>query len=144
MTANRVLEINTQITASQIIASEAVIVNLGNGVIYTMDGVGAEIWRMIGEGRSLGIISGFISANFSVAGEQALGDVEQIAEELLAEGLVVEGSIAEIGGDTMPIEHSNAPAPYSKPILVKHTDMMDVLALDPPLPKFEDSDTSRV
>jgi hypothetical protein len=144
MTANRVLNINTRIVASQIIDSEAVIINLGNGMIYTMDGVGAEIWRMIGEGRSIQSISDVLSANFDVTGEQALTDVEEIARELFAEELVVEGSSAANGGGLTPVEGSNAPAPYTKPILVKQTDMKDVLALDPPLPKFDDGEASRV
>lgn len=76
MTADRMFNIDDRIVASQIIASEAVIINLSNGMIYTMDGAGAEIWRLIGEGRSLQRISEVIAADFAVTGDQVLISAE--------------------------------------------------------------------
>ncbi len=137
MSADWALRVNTQLVACEIVDSEAVIINLSNGIYYTMDAVGAEVWRMIEEGRTLQGIADALASGYSVSADDALADLEQIAQELLQEELVI---IDEGGSDV-----SQAPAddpraalgPYSKPTLVRYSDMSEVLALDPPLPELD-------
>lgn len=140
---SRTLSINTQIVASQIFDTEAVIINLGNGIIYTMDGVGADIWRLIEENRSSEFIARHLARTYDVTVEQALMDVAAIVQELIAEDLIVESDEVPAA---MPgvLEVPDAPAPYVKPVLVRESDMRDVLALDPPLPKLDDRETAPV
>lgn len=141
--SSRTLSINSQIVASQIFDTEAVIINLGNGIIYTMDGVGADIWRLIEERRNTAFIAGDLARTYDVTAEQALIDVGAIVQELIAEDLIVESDEIPAAGPA-PRESSGTPAPYVKPILVRESDMRDVLALDPPLPKLDDHDTAPV
>ena len=138
MSADWALRVNTQLVACEIVDSEAVIINLSNGMYYTMDAVGAEVWRMIEEGRTQQSIAGALASRYSVSFDDALADLERIAQELLQEELVV---IDEGGGADVSQAAANDPpaaaGPYSKPTLVRYSDMSEVLALDPPLPELD-------
>ena len=46
------LRINEEEIAAQIIDAEAVLINLGTGMYYTMDGTGCEVWAMIESNRA--------------------------------------------------------------------------------------------
>jgi hypothetical protein len=138
MRETSVLRINSEFVAGEVIESEAVIINLGNGMIYTMDGVGARIWQMIEEGRSLNGISEALASEYSVPAAQALADIKGIARELLDEDLI---AVDDAPSSSDPgIQSASGPAaaqPYSKPRLIKDAEMKDVLALDPPLPRLD-------
>jgi hypothetical protein len=134
MSAKRLLSVNTQLVASEIFESEAAIINLGSGVYYTMDGAGAALWRLLEQGCSLQSISEALSKAYAVPVATIHADIEEVTRELLEEGLVV---IDESGNGTereLSIEAPIGSPSYSKPKLIKYYDMMEVLALDPPLP----------
>lgn len=138
MSAERVLRINNQLVASERFDTEAVLINLGNGMIYTLDNVGSEMWRMIEQGRSLQYISRALAGHFSAPAASILVDLEVIAQELLDEELVVEDDDNSSTGDGAAVGESlNLSEEYSKPKLTRYDDMREVLALDPPLPRLE-------
>lgn len=143
MSAERVLRINTQLVAGETFDTEAVLINLGNGMVYTLDNVGSEMWRMIEKGRSLQYISRAFAGHFSVPADSVLVDLEAIAQELLDEDLVVEDDDNSSASDsTVSGESLNLSGEYCKPKLTKYDDMREVLALDPPLPRLEPSGES--
>ena len=130
-----ILTVNTDLVAGEVVDGEAVIINLSNGMYYTMDGVGAEVWQLIERRRSMQQMSGEIGARYGVDRETVLGDLGVVVAELVAEGLV----LAENGSsapDASSVELARPTAPYAKPALVRYTDMSEVLALDPPLPEL--------
>jgi hypothetical protein len=122
--------------AAKVIDGEAVIINLANGVYYSMDKVGGLIWSMIERAQSIDAIADAVAAAYDVAPLGARADIEQLAAQLLAEDLVM------AAGDTVPPEGADpAPTPqklpYETPKLNIHRDMEELLALDPPMPGLQ-------
>lgn len=133
---SRRVSVNTDLVAGEVVDGEAVIINLSNGMYYTMDKVGAEIWQLIEGRRSVSDMADDIAMRYSVERQTVVEDLERIISELMGEALVIEEeSIADEGTEPSAPVHPAA-MPYAKPELVRYTDMSDVLALDPPLPEL--------
>ena len=131
----QILDVNTDLVAGEVVDGEAVIINLSNGMYYTMDGVGAEVWQLIERRRCMDEMAQEIGARYGVDRETVLGDLGVVVAELVAEGLVLaeNGSAAP---EDAPVALARPTAPYTKPALTRYTDMSEVLALDPPLPEL--------
>ncbi len=128
----------SQQVAAKVMDGEAVIINLANGVYYSMDKAGGLIWSMIEQARSLDAIADAVAAAYDVPPVRAREDVEQLAAQLVAEDLVV------VAGDEVPAEGADpAPPPqklpYETPKLNVYRDMEDLLALDPPMPGLQET-----
>jgi hypothetical protein len=67
---------------------EAVILNLADGVYYGLDGVGARIWALLQEPRSVGELAGAVAAEYDVDPGTALADLLTLLGELAGRGLV--------------------------------------------------------
>ncbi len=128
----------SQQVAAKVMDGEAVIINLANGVYYSMDKAGGLIWSMVEQARSLDAIADAVAAAYDVPPVRAREDVEQLAAQLVAEDLVV------AAGDEVPAEGADpAPPlqklPYETPKLNVYRDMEDLLALDPPMPGLHET-----
>ncbi len=128
---------NEQEVAAKVIDGEAIIINLGNGIYYSMDKVGGLIWEMLAGEHSLEEVTTTIIARYDVSCEQAQADVERLAAELLQENLLM---VANDGGVSQNIaeQESQQKLPYETPALNIYRDMGDLLALDPPTPGLQD------
>ena len=124
--------------AAKVIDGEAIIINLANGVYYSMDKVGALIWEMIESKHSLAEMGETISRRYAVSSEQAEADVRRLTEELLEETLVVlsNDEATRLNDGTEGQQESLA---YESPALNIYRDMGDLLALDPPVPGLGDT-----
>ena len=67
---------------------EAVILNLKSGVYYSLDAVGAFIWNLIQEPKTVNDIRDAILAEYEVEIEHCERDLLALLEKLNAEGLV--------------------------------------------------------
>lgn len=67
---------------------EAAILNMKNSVYYGLNPVGASIWRLLQEPRSIGEIRDAIANEYEVEKERASKDLLRLVKELVAEGLV--------------------------------------------------------
>ena len=63
--------------AAKVMDDEAIIINLANGIYYSMDRVGASIWEMIEGKHSLDEIITTTVARYDVSPEQAQADIER-------------------------------------------------------------------
>ena len=136
MLQNR-LRPNEREVAAKVLDGEAIIINLSNGIYYSMDKVGGFIWEMIAGGHSLADTVATIIAHYDVSREQAQADVERLVAELIQENLViVTDHIPQPlkSQDTPPQERLS----YESPTLNVYRDMGDLLALDPPMPMLEE------
>jgi hypothetical protein len=119
--------------AARVMDGEAIMINLSNGMYYSMDGVGGLIWEMIEGRHSLEEIAATIVLHHDVLPEQAQADVQRLVEELVQENLV------QVSDDQAPNGAGQREAPeeqlcYEPPQLTTYRDMGDLLALDPPTP----------
>lgn len=123
--------------ASKVIDGEAIIINLANGVYYSMDKVGAFVWDRLQSGCTLDDVITAVTGAYAVPREEAEANVRELVEELVQENLVIpsENGEAAVAG-TMKQQEK---APYEIPKLNIYRDMGDLLALDPPVPGLGDT-----
>ena len=123
--------------ASKVIDGEAIIINLANGVYYSMDKVGALVWDLLQTGYSLDEVIAAVTGQYDVAREQAESNVRDLVQELVQENLVV------ISENNVAAPAQATPGPdkllYELPKLNIYRDMGDLLALDPPVPGLGDT-----
>src|SRR5437762_14213205 len=80
--------------AAKVIDGEAILINLANGVYYSMDKVGGLIWEMIEGQHTLDEMVEAVTGRYEVGRDRAEADVQRLAAELLQENLV---AISEAG-----------------------------------------------
>lgn len=123
--------INTQTVASEIFDSEAIVMNLSNAMYYTLNGTGAEIWTMIEQRQPRSRILDHLVGRYGVPLEQAREDLDALFVHLDEFGLIEPAEPVNADTSVLTVYFGA----YSKPELVHHDDMADVLAMDPPLPE---------
>lgn len=126
---------NVDEVASEVLEGEAVLINLSNGMYYSIDGVGGRIWELIERGAPLSEIVQDIAARFDVDEKTAGADLRTFMNELVAENLVVP---AREPGDAIETTSGDERLSYTPPVLHIFRDMGDLLALDPPMPGLKD------
>ncbi len=123
---------------SKVIDGEAIIINLSNGVYYSMANVGADVWNLIELGMCAEEIVTDICSRYTVDRSQVETDLDQLLTELATEKLVIESpGAAEHSG--LPEREGGEKLDYETPQLQIYRDMGDLLALDPPQPGFENT-----
>jgi hypothetical protein len=70
------------------LAGETVILDLKSGVYYGLNSVGASIWNLIQEPRTINEVREALLAKYKVEPEQCDRDLKALLEELEAEGLI--------------------------------------------------------
>jgi hypothetical protein len=131
----RYLKPNSDGVASKVVDGEAILINLSNGMYYSMDAVGGFVWALIEAGHDLDAISAAVASHYDAAAETVKQDVDALAQQLLDEGLILAAEGEAMGGpvETNNVERADA---YAAPQLNKFDDMVDLFALDPPLPEL--------
>ena len=116
---------------------EAVLINLGTGLYYSMDNAGGVMWALIEQQRSIGEAADVLARLYGIGRERARADALALAEELLAEGLVLQADGAPASAHADPALFEDWP--YETPRLQTYRDMTDLLALDPPMPGLKEA-----
>lgn len=129
---------NSKEVAAKVLDGEAILINLSNGMYYSMDKVGGLLWELITEGHSLGEIAETIVSHYDVSLDRARADVERLAEELLRERLVIVSRSLFSPSGCQSVQPPNEALSYESPALNIYRDMGDLLALDPPMPGLTD------
>lgn len=129
---------NEEEVVAKIIDGEAILINLVTGLYYSMDGTGALIWSLIQAGEPVEHMAASLAAAYEVSQEQAAIDVDHVVGELLEHRLVIPHDSSSATSSAAVPSANGARLPYVAPALNSYTDMGDLLALDPPVPGFED------
>jgi hypothetical protein len=133
--ANNRFRINEKLVTSKMIDGEAIIINLGTGMYYSLDKTGAVVWLLIGGGYSLDEAADVLRSRFSAPLPQVRDDLIGLVNDLVKHNLVLP---AETNAVKSPVQLDPPTGdPYDAPVLNSYDDMGDVLALDPPLPQVE-------
>ena len=136
---SKFLKPNTAEVAAKDVDGEAVLINLTNGMYYSTDQVGGFVWSLVEGGYALDAIADAVAERYGVEKAVAEKDVGALAQQLLDENLALPGEGEPSSG---PISTEDAPPPeaYAAPQLNKFDDMVDLFALDPPLPELSKLD----
>lgn len=127
------LELNAADVAAKDIDGEILVMNVANGMYYSLDGVGAVAWRLLAAAHSLQQVADVLASAYEVDPAATLDDVTDLAIQLVDEGLV---SVAGASAATIAPGSADfdADGTYTAPRLNSYSDMADLLALDPPMP----------
>jgi hypothetical protein len=120
--------VNAPIVVSETRDGEAIIMHHGSGAFFDTSGSGAFLWGMIERGASLATIAGATAGAYRIDAEVARLAVERFLETLLEHDLIVVGGAPSAAGGAW-----TAPAvgSFVEPVLGVHTDLADMLLLDP-------------
>lgn len=121
--------VNSGQVISEIIDGEAVMINLTTGNYYSLNETGAAAWSAVETGASVGDITELLSARYAGDPDEIQRAVERLLEELSREDLIA----ASDGDGPSPAfpEPAAERVPFEAPKLEKHTDMQDLILLDP-------------
>jgi len=132
---HKYLKPNTNEVASKVVDGEAILINLSNGMYFSLDAVGGSIWTLVSDGHDLNTISTAVAQHYGVAEDTVANDIQTFAQTLVEEGLVVSSDSDAPAGQPAP-QLTPATGDYATPQLTKFDDMVDLFALDPPLPEL--------
>ena len=79
--------IPSQVMTRQV-GDETVLLHLGTGTYYGLDSVGQSIWLLMRDGKTLADICDLLLQEYDVTREALMGDVLELADKLMAQGLV--------------------------------------------------------
>jgi len=122
--------------ACQIMDGEAIVIHFDRGDYFSVKGSGAFLLGLLERGRGSSELASALSQRFGVELESASRVVSSFLAQLLEEGLVVESA----GDASTAASFSASPGSevetareleFEPPLLVKYTDLQDLLVLDP-------------
>jgi Coenzyme PQQ synthesis protein D (PqqD) len=127
--------INSGRAISETIDGEVIVIDVGTGSYFSLRGTGAEIWDALTRDSQVERIVDELAARYDAAREEIAASVISLLEELEREELVIgadDGSRQIGDGSHEPAPtHATERSPYQRPVLEKHTDMQDLILLDP-------------
>ncbi len=126
-----VFRINAPTVLSETIDGEVVILNLDSGNYFNTMGSGAVIWEAIQSGLALPAIEAGLAARYGLPADEARAVLGRFVEELSDHALIMphdEAVVADVNGATLFSEAGEA---FTPPELGVHSDMQDLLLLDP-------------
>ena len=115
----------------EMIDGEVVVVNLDNGTYYSFDGVGGQIWDLLGSGGTLDAIQAQLAARYQGEPEQIADSVAGFLARLREEGLVRVGDVEATAAAGRGTIFDGEQLPFAEPELQKYTDMEALLLADP-------------
>lgn len=125
--SNVAYRINTPKVVHETIEGEVVIINLDSGAYYSLDQAGAGLWAELERGVGVDDLARYLEAHYAADAAEAATAVQALVAALETEGLV-----RPAGPATTPATYQNGHRqPFIAPALQKHTDMQDLLLLDP-------------
>jgi len=112
------------------IEGEVILIALDTGTYYSLRESGADVWEGIGRGASQAEIVALLSRRYAGSEDEIGVAVTALLAQLEEEGLVEE---ARDGDATGWLEGAGTEArgPFVAPVFEKHTDMQDLILLDP-------------
>jgi hypothetical protein len=124
--------INKPDVVSEEMGNETVVINLESGCYYTLNKTASMIWNLISNGFSNRKIINQIIDNHKVAEKTAINDIEDFLKLMIDENLIVESNDVVKGDHNKGNLQVNGITPdYQRPIIKKHSDMQEILKLDP-------------
>ena len=126
---------NREAVAAQVMDGEAIIINLTNGIYYSLDDVGGAVWDLIDAEKPLVEIAVAMAGRYAVGASDVWGDLQALGAELVEEGLAV--VLEECDGPPAGVNGAaGGGETYGAPSLKRFDDMADLFALDPPMPEL--------
>jgi coenzyme PQQ synthesis protein D (PqqD) len=114
------------------IEGEVIVIDLDSGTYYSLRDTSAAIWHCIKAGAAEASIGDSLAERYAASREEIASAVSRLLDELAAERLIEEAAegVAPAEPLSAPLAQ-NGRMPFVAPVLEKHTDMQDLILLDP-------------
>lgn len=118
---------NTPLVVFETLDDETIIMHHGTGYYFNTVGSGTVIWQALESGASLAAVADSLAGAFMIEPREA----EAVARDFV-DVLAQHGLIRDIP-DAPPLQPIGSPVrrPFELPVLGVHTDLADMLLLDP-------------
>ncbi len=125
------LTINLQHVVHETIDGETILIHLGTGTYYSLDGVGTEVWELLGYQAEREEIVSRIRERYDADSALVAETVLALLDRLLEEELVLEGPPAAAATPAPALEDPDSTGSFVAPVLHKYTDMQEFMLVDP-------------
>ena len=115
------------------IEGEVIVIDLTTGSYYSLRDASAVIWHSIEQGTDEVGIDEVLGERYEASREEIAASVEGFLDELASEGLIEpsDGAPPAPSAAVAPEQQINGRVPFVAPVLEKHSDMQDLILLDP-------------
>ena len=113
------------------IEGEVIVIDLETGSYYSLRETSAEIWQGIESGADENEIVDSLHLRYDASPETIGAAVGELLDQLAAESLIEPGDGSSGVTRAAPVHEANGRVPFPTPTLEKHTDMQDLILLDP-------------
>jgi hypothetical protein len=125
--------VNAPEVIAETVGEETMVVNLGTGHYFNLQGTAVDVWEGIERAETLETIVHGLEARFEAASGEIESAVSELVRELEEAALIVPATPDDgpAPGSAAPRTAEGARGPFVKPQLAKFTDMQDIILLDP-------------
>ena len=114
------------------IEGDVIVIDLSTGSYYSLRSSGAEIWHALERGLREDEIAGAVAARYDGAPAEITAAVSKLLDELREEGLIESNGAGDaLPAPLPPLQDAGPRERFEAPVLEKHTDMQDLILLDP-------------
>ncbi|MGO9751515.1 MAG: PqqD family protein [Solirubrobacteraceae bacterium] len=122
------LVVDTSHVVHETIDGEAILIHLGTGTYYSLDGAGAEVWGLLAAGVDVDSLLAAARERYDGDPVELKRGLSSLLEELSREGLLIEGEPRPAAG---PPGLPSGRVPFVVPVLRTYTDMQEFMLVDP-------------
>jgi hypothetical protein len=120
------LTINLPHVVHETIDGETILIHLGTGTYYSLDGVGAEVWALLVAGASAVEVAVRMTTRYDADPALVGRTVGSLVDELIQEGL-----LAHAPPDSAPVAQRGETEGEVECLVRKYTDMQEFMLVDP-------------
>jgi hypothetical protein len=120
--------VNASHVVHETIDGETILIHLGTGTYYSLDGIGTEVWMMLAAGASREALLAAANDRYDGDAVEIEASLSSLLADLLHEELLVEGEPG-IAADSPSLPAGRAP--FAAPVLHVYTDMQEFMLVDP-------------
>lgn len=128
MSSPGTFKINRPKVIDEAFDDEVVVINFDTGSYYSLSGVAADIWGLIGAGATAGETVDAVARRYTGSRPDIEAGVESLIAELERENLIVADAAGGAYAKPAPAAEKRA---FEAPRLDKYTDMQELILLDP-------------
>ena len=123
--------VNSPNVIHETIEGEVILIDLKTGTYYSLRDSGAAVWHAIERGADEEEIRGALELRYDGSEQEMRDAVRALLGELEAESLIRPVESTAPGAEIRPVSNGGLRTPFRPPALEKHTDMQDLILLDP-------------
>jgi Coenzyme PQQ synthesis protein D (PqqD) len=124
--------VNSPNVIHETIEGEVILIDLKTGTYYSLRDAGAAVWQAMEQGAGEEAIAAGLGSRYEASESEIRDAVRRLLAELEREGLI-RADEGEAAPATAPSGSDNGAGrlPFAALVLEKHTDMQDLILLDP-------------